>query len=252
MSTKFDEYPNDRKLRPDEEDKITAIILLVFVISAIVAVVGFVVKVNYFAILGCMGLLLTSFYVIPFAIDMLKKSKQAEREYNKQLLEEIKKENAASQKEHKEITQTKNEDYFDIVQAIMDEFEDEVDASELNKGILIFHKQSDYLFDICLKFDFKEKTMKLYCPFFYPKALEETDIPYGVYLEKLHEYLNDLNVKYIPYKFFTRNSLKPIGYVSRDYPLIENDSILNFLKGQINLMLKLLDEVYAEMPQDYA
>ena len=245
MSTKFDEYPDNRNMGPEEEKKFNAKIILAFIVGAFLAVIGFMLKAYSLSALGCLVMCPTGFYLLAVVKEIFQKSKQEENEQTKKRLEELKKEN------NKEKYEIKNEEEFDIKTAIIDEFGNEVDLSAINKNIIIFHKQSNYLFDIYLKLNFTRKSMQLYCPFFYPKSFNEITVGYGAYLEKLHEHLNKLNIKYIAYKFFTENTMNPVGLVIRDYPLIDDESVINFLKEQINLMLKVLDEVYAEMPKDY-
>ena len=242
MCTKFDDFSNNRKLEPEEENRLNVIILSVFIFSAVIMFIGVISKLESLSILGGMGLFLSSFYVIPLIIDMLRKNKKD------------KKSNLQSQMNTNSTNQTlsnKNvDDNFDVIKCIKNNFIDELDIDSSTSNIIVLNKQSKYLYSICIKIDCRKNTMQLYCPFFYPKSFGETDIAYGVYLKNLFEFLNKLNLKYIAYKFFVDGLKDKVGFVSIDYPLINNESVVNFLKNEINNMMKLLDEVFPQLPKD--
>lgn len=240
MSTKFDDYTTNKKFSPEEEKKMFAYALIMFMVGVALLCIDYIIKSGVLAGIGFTIMLLPGLVLIAAIEDYLKKSKQKK----KIELDENKKDDV----DKNSFNEMKN---FDVIQCVVEHFNNSLNHYNAEERVVVLNASSKFLYTIFLKFDLSDKTMQMYHPFCYPKNIEEVDIPYGKYLANLHEFMNKLNVKYRDYKFYSHGTIDAVGLVSIDYPLIEGEDIIDFLENEIENLKQVLDEVYPIVPDEY-
>ena len=136
-------------------------------------------------------------------------------------------------------------DYVDIIMNYLRDkegIEATLDIAPMGDKVITINYQIKYLWTLCVVIDEEVDMIKMYAPFFDVSALFEN---------KIYELLNEWNRKFFFVKFHVENN--PMGLLviaENDVPLIDKNSIGEFLFARADQFVQTIDNLFAEVPKE--
>lgn len=107
---------------------------------------------------------------------------------------------------------------------------------------IVVNYQLKYLWSLCIKIDEDKETIKIYTPFCKINSSKQDNI---------YEHLSKWNHDFLFIKFFIENTVDGLYIIaSNDVPLVDKDSVCDFVFYLADEFIKTIDKHFSDIPQN--